>query len=598
MPIKTLVSLICLGFALHARAAEEPTFFGKNVEEWTKIVRQKGHPDRREAFQILAEFGPAAKSAVPDLLRILNDKTDAGFERSAIEALSWIDPEAPGIVPPLMRVFMKEGRRLGETGTILINTSHSVYTLERIGGPAVPALIELLDGKDEEMRPIVAHVLADMGPAAAPAVPALIRALQSDQKGLEFGDRPEILRMWAICALRRIGPPASEAIPHLRKLLTQYKNGENGDDLTGLVSALDKIGYSPVPDLLEILRNGEEEPGYELALLGSQAKTAVPALRELLHDKRPRVRHVSAIALAMIVPSAIDALPFILEPLGGEDCERYLDDRALGNLGVGARSAIPRLIAPTGEGETEWDYVHILPMLDPEGAECLPTLIRALDQNVAYLNDNAAESVSLLGPMAKPAVPALSAILSRRYRDPLYNFNPRVSAARALSRIGPDARGAIPALIKAMTPMKFESDRDGAPRDELDVDAAMSAAEALGAMTSDAEVVVPALIRVLESDGVADEAAARSLGRFGHAAREAIPALKKTAAEGDKWPAYASIMALMRIDPSIREVGKSITTRADDPEDDWKDEYKMHVPPLIAATGAHRSKPSDSYPGN
>ncbi len=590
MPIKTLVSLICLGLACYANAAEEPTFYGRNVEEWTKIVRQKGHPDRREAFQILAEFGPAAKSAVPDLLRILNDKTDSDFERGAIEALSWIDPEAPGIVPPLIRVFMKEGRILGETGTILINASHPVYTLERIGGPAVPALVELLGGKDKKMRPIAAHLLYDIGPAAAPAVPALLRVLRLDDDG-EFGDEPSILRGWAIGALRRIGPSAGEAIPYLRKLLNQYKDGETGDDLGNLVSALAKIGYSPVPDLLEILRNGKAESGYELALLGPQAKIAVPELRELLHDKRPRIRHVSAVVLAMIDPTAIDALPFILESLEDEEYVNYLQDRALASLGVGARSSIPQLNSLTLKGDGDWDYVRVLPLLDPGGAECLPTLIRALERDDSYVNDNAAEAVSLLGPRAKSAVPALSAILSRRYGDPFSNYNPRVSAARALSRIGPDAREAIPALIKATTPMKLESDRDSAPRDELDVDAAMSAAEALGAMTSDEDVVVPALIRVLESDGGRNnhrtrEAAARSLGRFGPAARKAVPALKKTVAQNDEWLAYASISALMHIDQTIQDFGRSLATRADDPARHWKHEYKMHIPPLIAATGA------------
>jgi HEAT repeat protein len=84
--------------------------------------------------------------------------------------------------------------------------------LGRIGAPAVPALMEALQSSDVQVRVKAADVLGRMGPDANDAVPALIRLLD---------DPDERVRKTATRALGRIGPSAKAAVPVLMRSLFQ-----------------------------------------------------------------------------------------------------------------------------------------------------------------------------------------------------------------------------------------------------------------------------------------------------------------------------------------------------------------------------------------
>ena len=155
----------------------------------------------------------------------------------------------------------------------------------------------------------------------------------------------------------------------------------------------------------------------------------------------------------------------------------------------------------------------------------------------------AAESLSLLGPRAKDAVPALAAAMTRKLPDALGfdNYNPHLSAARALRRIGPAAQSAIPALIAALKP-----DESGYPE---------AAADVLGSFGPGAKAAIPALMELL---GLPDEdddrgtirlAVAKALGRIGPDARVAVPLLRELAREKNFWAKEGAFMALCQLDP-------------------------------------------------
>jgi hypothetical protein len=84
--------------------------------------------------------------------------------------------------------------------------------LGRIGAPAVPALMEALQSSDVQVRVKAADVLGRMGPDANDAVPELIRLLD---------DPDERVRKTATRALGRIGPSAQAAVPALMRSLFQ-----------------------------------------------------------------------------------------------------------------------------------------------------------------------------------------------------------------------------------------------------------------------------------------------------------------------------------------------------------------------------------------
>ena len=78
----------------------------------------------------------------------------------------------------------------------------------RAGSAAVPPLADALGDADVSVRVGAAMALDNMGPLAAPAVPALVRALR---------DPDAKVRPWAARALGSIGPAAEAAVPALEK---------------------------------------------------------------------------------------------------------------------------------------------------------------------------------------------------------------------------------------------------------------------------------------------------------------------------------------------------------------------------------------------
>lgn len=73
--------------------------------------------------------------------------------------------------------------------------------------PCLPTLIRALDDSDSRVRGLSAHAVANLGSAAAVAVPALTRLLSAPSEGN---------RLSACAALGAIGPAARESLPTLR----------------------------------------------------------------------------------------------------------------------------------------------------------------------------------------------------------------------------------------------------------------------------------------------------------------------------------------------------------------------------------------------
>lgn len=84
--------------------------------------------------------------------------------------------------------------------------------LSRIGKPAVPELIRVLQHRDPLVRLEAAEVLARIGPDAIEAVPYLTTALD---------DADERVRKASARALGRVGPGAAPAVPALMRSLVE-----------------------------------------------------------------------------------------------------------------------------------------------------------------------------------------------------------------------------------------------------------------------------------------------------------------------------------------------------------------------------------------
>lgn len=245
-----------------------------------------------DVAQVLAEIGPAAKEAVPYLLPLL-ERGEESVRGAAAIALWKIDSENERVLNCVTRLL--------EDGGL---TSSNLWTLCSLMGPlgksGIPTLVENLHNADWNEKGCIAETLVEMGPAAAEAVPALIKLL---------GDRD--------CPVGTV------------------------------VHALSAIGPAAVPELCKALMKKDplqrEFAADALSQIGPEASQAVPLLLNLLKDERPGVQAWAAIALGKIARKP-EAIPLLIETLAHSDTEyRRRAAEALGVIGSAAREALPRL---------------------------------------------------------------------------------------------------------------------------------------------------------------------------------------------------------------------------------------------------------------
>src|SRR5262249_7502374 len=139
-----------------------------------------------------------------------------------------IGPEARPALPALL------GALKDDDGPVF---QGAVDALGRIGREGVPALIDVLKGR-QEIAFVAAKVLGNIGPEARAAGPALIDALEEEK-----------LTSWAAEALGKIGPDARDAVAALG---AAYKDDGNIASHEA-ARALGRIGAPAVPTLIDAL---------------------------------------------------------------------------------------------------------------------------------------------------------------------------------------------------------------------------------------------------------------------------------------------------------------------------------------------------------
>jgi HEAT repeat protein len=295
------------------------------------------------AIDALGCIGPAAKSAVPQLIEIWRDSELSDIHEPCALTLANIGPGANAAVPALITAIKADYNE---------NSLFAAFALWRIAPKdrkVIAALSQVVrDIKNPEFkRAIAALALSRMGPPAATIVPVLAEALllrrlpginstwevpedlftwfdhlprkEREWQGLIHVD----FRVWAMIALARFGPRASEAVPALAKMLPNKKL----DWLArgGAVWVLGKIGpaaKSAAPALLRVLKDVDEHDQIHTAVRATLARIgppAVPGLVETLQAKEWSTRFLAVETLGAMGPAAKDALPTLTKLARQED---------------------------------------------------------------------------------------------------------------------------------------------------------------------------------------------------------------------------------------------------------------------------------------
>jgi HEAT repeat protein len=518
-----------------------------------RLIEQLKDPDplrRQDAADALGALGPRADEAIPALIEALNDKAARG---PAVHALARIGSKA---VQPLISARRDHKLELGPS----YQASHDA--LARLGAKAVPAVIALLNEND--CRSWAIPLLADIGPEAEAAIPALAEILKTAEWTLEINWkrdgqpsllRPEVVRLpsvdnrWkAAMALARIGPKAVTEL---------VKNLESSDEHTPrlAVEALYEMEVPPraaADALVGTLKDRDRDIRFRavwtLIKIGGKSKHLVPVLIKELDTPVPGHRTQAAQGLLEVGPDARTAIPALLTALQdkkfpGEEWEfarfRHAQVReiaALRAIGGDAEDRIVKELVPVlienvsdKNDDVRRDAIFVLSVLGRSARAALPTLIECLelaDESSGWIRD----ALRGIGPESVP--PLL---------DLAKNPDPRVRkrAVEALGEFHGSSSAPIPILIEAL------SDKDEEVRRE--------AAVSLGQFGPKAKKALPALTRALKDANKAVAVdAARALVLIGADPKEPIALLALCLHDTHDFNWVLGLMALRELGPKAR----------------------------------------------
>jgi HEAT repeat protein len=178
----------------------------KVVAALVVALKDSKYPQGRTAsVQAITALGARAKSAIPDLIAVMQDsETPINLRHLTIDALGTIGPEAKAAVPPLLDILKDKkqpefvrcsaARNLGRFGehskaalpvfTDLLSdpkvpaelAGAAVNGLAAMGKDGVPALGEAVKQGNSLTRRVAINQLAELGDVAKPAIPALQEA--------------------------------------------------------------------------------------------------------------------------------------------------------------------------------------------------------------------------------------------------------------------------------------------------------------------------------------------------------------------------------------------------------------------------------------
>lgn len=391
--------------------SSEPKYEGRTFTYWMEhwYLNPWGSPVNPEAQTALKSMG---NRAVPYLVKWINQSPRYGLELNrperALQGFQVLGPAANSAIPDLIK-------------NIDENQGYPARALQSTGTGAVPALAEkLLETLADKREPImnwrdpgykgnffhvqvaVIRCLKEMGTNAEAAIPALVKTMQANHRWW-WTDNP-------YAALVSVGKNHPEiVVPALADAMTNssvpaYNRGDIAD-------AMSSFGTN-------------------------HAEVYLSVLMETINDKRTDNwnRRAMAGALAIVGRNHPDLVVPVLMAAFTNSADQYRDGiaEALGSFGNNARAALP-LLLPAIHSSYFYLGEHAaiaVKKIAPERSEATAVLIQDLNNPEPGYRQQTIYALGRLGTNGLDAVPALLQCLSHP------DMQTRIDATRSLSQIG------------------------------------------------------------------------------------------------------------------------------------------------------------------
>ncbi len=499
-----------------------------NANEVDDLIQALGNGDkakRREAARSLSLLGAKAKSAVPALIKGLDDNEEQVFFWAAT-ALAKIGPDAQEAVPELIKRLQRSKRRYKDQIHVRI-----VHALTQIGPAAVPHLTEALNSDDNFIRYGSAVVLGNLGSDSEDAVSRLFVLLT---------DEADNVRTAAGAALGKIGPPAYAKII---QGLSSEKATVRGAAANAVIWLPANSG--PAIKLADILA---QEPSTEVQVFGLKALSQIgfsaarllPLLQPALDSDLPQLKQVALSGILSLRPNSKAAIPHLIERLNSIDSSKR--DQAislLGRLGTDATEAVAGLIACHNKAETEEQKKIRQALIDMGPASIKGILASSMNRPLDQLTESVWQA-ECLGRIGIQAVPQLT----EEIKD-LPSDSAALLALIALEKIGDKSLS----TQKAILPLLIHE--EAAFRGV--------AIKALTASASKPQLLMPRLQAAMaDPSPLVRQAAMDALAGLGATAKGATAALVKSLNDEDAAVQLSAIRAIGKLNSEDADLAKRL----------------------------------------
>jgi HEAT repeat protein len=380
---------------------------------------------RAAAVEALERWDELPASAVEHLSGFVNRSRDNRALTRALGVLRKSNEFPESLIPQMVGLFSRRDEQLAGAAADL---------LTKVGEPAVPALIEVLQQGKSAVVKYAIRALHDMGWRAAAAAPHLVPfassrdagrrafvieiigqmrvpevALPTMRKALK--DRNKDVRRQAAWGIARMGTEGAEAIPDLLK---RVKDADDGVRLA-VLKALGQVGADEAT-LLRVYQSAVDDAydsirSHALDGLVNVAKGHTKVFARVTPHCQDQDRYVRAAAIRAVcalAPSASEAVPWVRQLLN--DPEEYVRDAAAEAflaLGPAASSVDPELfcrLAGQGARVSRLLVRTMQALTRREREDLIPTLVGELGDDDVNGRQSAALWLRALGADGEAAL--------------------------------------------------------------------------------------------------------------------------------------------------------------------------------------------------
>jgi len=300
---------------------------GKTLDQWIKEVNDDDPSHRVMAIDMVLQFGPHAKKAIPSLIRQVKQSPDVAPKAHAMYALEQLVPLDPQTYArDAVDALCGIGGLDNTQGTLRIRACRA---LAAIGPPArasIPKLVRLVEDRlSNEVRQWAAYALGRV--AYDENNNPDLRALHALAGGIDDVSRE--VRLECLQSITNLGSPAGGAANEFKTRLERRIKTEKDNSAKIWVrialmrmdaTKINDANLNPISALMK--ERGDLDIRVQAAraigFLGPPAKAKIPDLVEALSDPEPLMVWQALWSLACMGKEAQKALPQI-EKIAADD---------------------------------------------------------------------------------------------------------------------------------------------------------------------------------------------------------------------------------------------------------------------------------------